>query len=88
MEVESNQTGWKSSKRLTCLSNLPGLVKAGSSISGKLVAAINIIPCISQIYTPVSSSERNHDLDTLTSSHLPHFAQNHPSQQVTDAVFS
>ena len=29
---------------LTCLSNLPGLVKAGSRISGKFVAAINIMP--------------------------------------------
>ena len=30
---------------LTCLSNLPGLVSAGSRISGKFVAAITIIPC-------------------------------------------
>lgn len=29
---------------LTCLSNLPGLVKAGSRISGRFVAAITIIP--------------------------------------------
>jgi len=31
-------------EELTCRSNLPGLVKAGSRISGKFVAAINIIP--------------------------------------------
>lgn len=28
-----------------------------------------------------------HNSDTLTSRRLPHFAQNHPSQQATDAVF-
>ena len=36
---------YTASKELTCLSNLPGLVKAGSRMSGKFVAAINMIPC-------------------------------------------
>lgn len=34
---------------LTCLSNLPGLVNAGSRISGKFVAAIRIIPYRRQV---------------------------------------
>ena len=71
---------------LTCLSNLPGLVKAGSRISGKFVAAINIMPYrknVKHIQKHIKQLINN-----TTCLYVPHSVQSHPFRQAIDAMFS
>lgn len=83
----STESGKHLFRWLTCLSNLPGRVSAGSRMSGKFVAAITIIPCKININckSQMESIAFIRLLDRLT---LPHSVQTHPSQQEVDAVFS
>lgn len=79
---------------LTCLSNLPGLVNAGSRISGKFVAAIRIIPYRRQVNALGQEQVESATHQPMTEEKknlfffLPRSAQNHPSQQGADAMSS
>lgn len=68
-------------KELTCLSNLPGLVKAGSRISGKFVAAISIMPC-RKMSNAFRNTERNSSMLQHAEMYLILFKAIHLNEQL------